>query len=77
MQVTCVARNAPKANFLTTVSGGVTVKQARAEIQKIFEKVQSSTVTLTSYVARRALSLRVAVPLRLSHRTAPWAPACG
>ena len=84
LRVTCVARNAAKANFLTTVSGSLTVrapkqltrpalthaarrphsrvtrtrrdahaqvKQARAEIQKIFEKMASSQVTLTSCAA--------------------------
>ena len=89
LKVTCVARNAAKANFLTTVSGNVTVraqathtlarldrtsfyrrstplspsltrtrrdahaqvKQARAEIQKIFEKMASSQVTLISCAA--------------------------
>jgi hypothetical protein len=90
LRVTCVVRNAAKANFLTTVSGNLTVrapkqltrprlscfsqnpaaaddapstdarhappahaqvKQARTEIQKIFEKMASSQVTLISCAA--------------------------
>ena len=34
LKITCVARAAAKANFLTTVTGGVTVKQVRAHASR-------------------------------------------
>jgi hypothetical protein len=51
--VYCVRRARVDGNaVILSVRGACTqVKQARAEIQKIFEKVQSSQVTLASYVA--------------------------